>query len=86
MTHIEFFPFHNRHIKFRLRNGQELHGVLLDMMDYNNKKVHTEYIFIPTERMREWKEADTTGNVALKEQLQSIIDIENIESAELLNF
>lgn len=85
MTRIEFSPFHNRHIKFKLR-GAEKRGVVLDMLDYSQKKRDTEYIFIPTNNMNEWKLADRDGNIQKKKELQQIINIEEIETPELLNY
>jgi hypothetical protein len=84
MTPIEFSQFHNRHIRFRLRNrSEELTGVVL--LDHNNQ-TGVEYIFIPTNRMIEWKTADREGNLQVRSQIESRgIDISEIEWAEILN-
>lgn len=85
MTHLEFSPYHNRHIKFTLANGETSHGVILDIISYEDKEYDTEYIFIPTNKMMDWSNADKEKNKEKKEQLQSKIDISQIISAELIS-
>jgi hypothetical protein len=87
MNEIDFFPYHNRHIVFRLRNGQELSGVLVDPMDsHETGKLRTIYKYIPTNKMVAWKKAEQQGNVQIMKSLESEIDIEDIVWAEKLNF
>jgi len=57
MTHIELMNagLHNTHIKFTL-NGIILVGVIVDDPYHTEGKTkHTDYTFIPTTNMIEWK-------------------------------
>jgi hypothetical protein len=84
MTHLEFMPFHNKHIRFRLYNGTGKQGVVLDTIPYNKKDFATQYVFIPSDKLNEWKQADRERKNAIKEALEEKIDILNIISAELI--
>lgn len=79
MTHIEFAPYHNRHISFLYRpiNGAEekLAGVVLDIIKYNEKSIPTEYIFIPSPSLREWQECYERGDNVRMQGLQRTLDI-----------
>lgn len=87
MTELEFFPFHNYHIRFRLSNGTELSGVLFDTMNsHETGKPRTEYTFIQTKNMIEWKQAEKIGDKERMKHLQSFIDITDIVWAERLKY
>ena len=87
MTTIEFFDFQNFHIKFKLKDGRELSGVLIDPMHSSElKKSPTLYDFITTHNMIEWKKADENKNYEKKLSLQSELDIADIVRAEKLPF
>lgn len=75
MTAIEFFPYSDTHIRFKLTDGRELSGVLLSTED---KKSDTIYPFIPTTNMIEWKHAKQKNDNEKMKKLQSEIDIKNI--------
>ena len=87
MTHIEFFPYHNRHIRFRLKNGTELSGVLTDKMSERERdQPRTLYDFIPTRNMIEWKKAEKNADYDKMKGLEKEIDIEDIVWAELISY
>lgn len=87
MNHIEFFPYHNRHIVFKLKNGQELSGVLLDDMKHKSTgEYETNYTYIPTKNLIAWKLAEKSNDKKRQQELQSEIDIEEIVWAEQLNY
>ena len=81
MTHQQFFPFHNRLIRFSKKDGVYLEGVIVDLIPYSKKKKDTDYIFIPIENLEEWKNADDRGDSSLKLTLQFTIDIKDIVDA-----
>ncbi|WP_341902165.1 hypothetical protein [Fluviicola taffensis] len=78
MDHLEFFPYHNRLIEF-IYLGKRKKGVVLDAIPYSEKRVGTEYAFIPVGNLITWRDASE----AEKKQLQETIDIKNISKAEL---
>jgi hypothetical protein len=87
MKEIEFFPYHNRHIIFRLQNGTELSGVLFDST--NTRKPNTSrtiYTFVPTSNMIAWKKAEKEDDQKKMRSLESEIDIKDIIWAQRLNF
>ncbi len=87
MTHIEFFPYHNFHIRFRLISGKELSGVVTDTVrQYNPELSDTVYAFIPTANMIEWKRAEQAGDIQKMQGLTSEIDIKNIVWAERIKY
>lgn len=87
MTEIEFFPYHNRHIMFKLRNGQELSGVIFDSISSRlPNEPRTFYSFIPTKNMIAWKKAEQENNKDMMKKLEQKIDIQQIEWAERLNY
>lgn len=78
----EFFKYHNKHIRFRLNDGRILQGVLLDLWPKSGR-TSSEYVFIPTNKMIDWKNADVIGDVDTKRQLEkNLIDISQIEWAD----
>lgn len=79
MNHQEFIKYHNRHIEFTYK-GKNLSGVVLDLIPYNKKENRTDYVFIPTRNLKEWKTANKHERIALQE----IIDIEFISSVRFL--
>ena len=88
MTEFEFFPYHNRHIVFKLKNGQELSGVLIDPgADRQNGQSRTIYKFIPTKDLMWWKRAVKENNQDRMKIFESKkIDIDDILWAEGLNY
>jgi hypothetical protein len=64
MNHLEFAPYHNRHIVFRLKNGNEKSGVVLDTMSFDeNNQYKTKYKFITTVNLVSWTKAKKEGNL-----------------------
>ena len=87
MTELEFFPYHNYHIVFRLIDGRELSGVLIDPMNsHETGKTRTIYTFIPTGNLRTWKRAEQNKDEERMMKLQGEINIENITWAMRLNY
>lgn len=87
MTELEFFPYHNRHIVFRLKNGSEMSGVLMDMMkDGESKKPRTVYTYVSTNNMRKWKWLERMGRPEQMKELEGEVDINDIEWAMRLNY
>lgn len=87
MTEDEFFPYHNRHIVFRLRNGDELSGVLIDSMNSDQTgKPRTLYKFIRTSDLMEWKRAEELSEHDRKKSLESDLDLMDITWAQRLNY
>jgi len=87
MTQEEFFPYHNRHIVFKLNDGQELSGVLMDPMNsFETGKPSTVYRFVPTNKMIEWKIADRSNNYEMMKIIEKDLDISLITWAQQLNF
>lgn len=87
MTEAEFFPYHNKHIVFKLANGQELSGVLTDPMNFHETgKAPTIYNFIPTRNMIAWKNAERERNQEKMRSLESEIDLRDIIWVERLNY
>lgn len=80
MTETEFFPYHNRHIKFKQKNGIELTGVLFDSLNMANRSIYT---FVATKNMVAWKKAEQDKDQVAKKKLEDRFDLENIVSAEL---
>lgn len=84
---MEFFPYHNYHIRFRLSNGIELSGVVFDSMNFHETgKAQTLYQFIPTRNMIEWKQAEKNVDKELMKMLQKEVDITEIVWAERLKY
>jgi len=87
MTEIEFFPYHNRHIVFKLRNGTELSGVLTDPRNQHaTDRPETVYTFIATRNMVGWKKAERDGDEDRMRNLEGEIDLTEIIWAERLNY
>jgi len=87
MTHIDFFPYHNFHIRFKLVDGKELSGVLADtLIPHETGEPDTVYSFIATTNMIEWKQAEQKGNTVKMKNLQEKIDIRNIVWAEKIKY
>jgi hypothetical protein len=84
MEILSFFPFHNRHIKF-LYNNEEKEGVVIDSIPYKSKKRSTEFIYIPTKNMKEWKDAENRKDKSTMKSLEIKIDISNISKPSLLS-
>lgn len=87
MTELEFFPYHNRHIVFKMKNGSELSGVLTDPTNnHETGKSRTIYTYVSTNNMRAWKLAKERKDEERMKQLQGEIDITNIVWAQRLNY
>lgn len=87
MTHIELSEkgLHNRHIEFSYK-GEILSGVLIDMIPYDEKNEHTEYMFIPSENRTLWKEAFEKKDFSLLNNFFKTIDIQVITNGRQLPF
>jgi hypothetical protein len=85
MTHEEFFPFHNRHIVFKLRGGSELSGVLIDPAGETGRST-TMYKYIATSDMVAWKKAERAKDKAKMKRYENRIDIGEIVWAEQFNY
>ncbi|MGQ0828932.1 MAG: hypothetical protein ACT4ON_11135 [Bacteroidota bacterium] len=79
MNPLDFFPYHNRHITFEYR-GETKHGVVIDSIPYNLKRFSTEYIFIPTPKMKSWKDAQDRRDKNEMEKYEEKIDILDIKN------
>ncbi len=86
MDHNQFFPYHNRHIVFRLKNGVEQTGVVINDNKYASRGKGTIYKYIPTNKLIFWKKAEQENNIAQMEKYESEIDIEDITWAMILNY
>ena len=83
MTYLEFFPYHNYRIRFKLTYGKELSGVIFEPMNHQErKKPDTVYEFVPERNIAEWGKAEQKGDKEKKKSLQDEIDITNIVWAE----
>ena len=80
MNHLEFIKYHNRHISFTYK-GKTKTGVVLNLIPYNKKKNGTDYVFIPTKYLKDWKIASKVK----RKNLQQVIDIRYISSARFYN-
>jgi len=86
MTNSDFFPYHNKLIKFRLKRSNRWNkGVVLDISDYAKKKYSTHYIFIPAGSLLDWKSASKNGDSALMNNIEEEVDIQEIDKAELID-
>lgn len=86
MNHIEFLPYHNRHIRFQLQNGRTHSGVITVLGDQSDfSKPDTIYSFIPTHNMIPWKKAEEEKDQDKMNSLESEIDIADIKWAENIN-
>ena len=88
MNHSDFAQYHNRHIMFEYcypkKPIEKLNGVVLDIINYREKKTPTEYIFIQTNDLHNWKKADEIGDVVSKRKLERKIDIQYITRANII--
>lgn len=86
MTHIQFFPYHNKVIRFRLRGSDVWKkGVILDIVEYGKKKYSTHYSFIPLSSLKAWKTAYRNGNKTDLNRIEKEIDIKKVAVAEVLD-
>ncbi len=87
MTEDEFFPYHNKHIVFRLKNGDELSGVLIDPMNSGQTgKPRTTYRYIRTSELRDWKRAEDRNDRERMRSLETDLDLGEIVWAQRLNY
>ncbi len=85
MTDTEFMPYHNKYIKFR-HYGKMKEGVVLDALSYHEKKVSTDYVFIPAKNMNAWKEAEKEEDKKKMKVLEQKINISKITWARRLKY
>jgi hypothetical protein len=84
MTHEDFFPFHNRHIRF-LMGGRLLSGVVVDdQFHTEGKSKRSHYSFIPTANIKNWHEAQSKHDRNAMYALTDVIDIKGILAAEVV--
>jgi len=87
MTFLEFLPFENYHIRFKLEDGTELSGVLVGSINALEERINqTSYDFIPTRNMIDWKQAEQKNDKEQMKSLQGKIDITNIVWVERLKY
>ena len=87
MTASDFYYYHNVHIKFRLKNGRELSGVLFDSVNsHETEKPRTVYTYIATGDMIGWKGAERSRDKEKMKSLEQEIDLEDIVWVERLNY
>ncbi len=87
MTESDFHPYHNFHIKFRLKNGRELSGVLFDSINsHETDKPRTVYTYIATGDMIGWKDAERLKDKEKMKSLEQEIDLKDIDWVERLNY
>jgi len=87
MTELEFFPYHNRHIVFKLNDGRELSGAIIDPMNsHETGKPSVIYTYIPTNSLKAWKRAEQNNDVKRMKELEGEINIEEITWAMVLNY
>lgn len=88
MTQIEFSPYSNHHLRFKLSDGRELSGVLLVPTDESmrTKVANGIYDFIPTWKMIDYKLAEQNKNTEKMNSLKQEINIANIVWADRLKY
>lgn len=85
MIELDFVPYHNCHIEFRLSDGTELSGVLFDSMNsHETEKPRTVYQYVQSKNIVEWKQAEKTADKDKMQSLQSGIDIIDVVWANRL--
>jgi hypothetical protein len=80
MTDLQlvYAGLHNRHIKFAV-DGQVLSGVVVDDVYHTTgKSKRTDYTYIPTCNMVEWKKAEERHDKERMYSLSSVVDISKI--------
>lgn len=83
MTISEFLPYQNHHIRFKLKDGKELSGVIMNNFKHlDTKEMNTHFSFVPTSKMIDWKHAERKYDTEKMKSLQIEIDILNIVWAE----
>jgi len=78
---MEFFPFHNKHIRFLLRNHKTFSGVIVDDLT-ESKPSDMHYRFIPSENLVTFLKAE--GDKGRMDDLSKIINISEIVTAEII--
>lgn len=77
MNNTEFFPYHNKHIKFRNTALQkDFSGVIFDMPWEEKNGISTNYYFIPTENLANFKALESDKEK--QSEYKQIIDIKDI--------
>lgn len=85
MNNIEFFPYHNKHIKFKdIDTGKSVSGVVFDMPWEEKNGVSTNYYFVPTENLSEYNALE--GNKDKQKELRQTIDIKKIEDVDFFDY
>ncbi len=80
MTELEFLPYQNYHIRFKLINGVEKSGVIEFEIGSH------DCIFIETKNLIEWKLAERSADTTKMKSFEQAIDISNIVWAERIRF
>ncbi len=81
MNHFKFSKYHNREVHLLMNTGNILTGVALDIIDPNEKKRSTEYLFISSSDLKVWKRLEDSIRPEQRSQYEKVIDISNIETA-----
>ncbi len=83
MDQLNFFKYHNRYISFEYK-GERLQGVIVDSIPYDKKKFPTEYVFIQTNNMRAWKNAEKERNEDAMRRFEKKINLEIVKNPQLI--
>lgn len=83
MNFLEFLPYHNRLIKFCYK-GENLVGVVIDVIPHDIKKKESEYLFIPNDLRDKWKDSSKMEDDNIREEVRNstgtrVVDIEEIK-------
>lgn len=84
MDEHEFWPYHNLHGKFLLRDGSEIQGVIFrfrlegDIIDH--------YYFVKTNNLLEFRDAQLIGDTPRCKSLSQVMDLADIKEAYRLEY
>ena len=84
MDQLSFFKYNNRHIKFEYK-GESRAGVVVDSIPYDEKEFPTQYIYIATKDMIDWKDAERRRDKMKMKRLEQKINLQFVENPQLLN-
>ena len=86
MTEIEFMKkgLHNKHIVFYIKK-EKLAGHLMDTIPVDKKQHINDYYYVSSHNAIEWKEAQQNNDKIKMDNLSSVINILEIERAELIS-
>jgi hypothetical protein len=83
MDPVSFFPFHNRHIRFSYK-GQIMSGVIVDSIPYDEKDFGSQYVYIPTNKMIDWKNAEAINDEVTMKAIEQKIDVLRVNDPSLI--